>query len=141
VVAPNLVPKLVFVTSYGQLLLLFNASISTSAFWYDSLADSLKQHFWSNGLNRLLGFKPSLCNCLAFSFSSPTKVLTFLVLPTFLPLVSSIKKGLFLDLPLLIFDSLLFFLSGRKQKSSPDVAQTGSIRRKHDRLLVEPINK
>jgi hypothetical protein len=46
-------------------------------------------------VNQLLGFKPSLCKCLAFSFSSPTKVLTFLVLPTFLPVVSSIKKGYF----------------------------------------------
>jgi hypothetical protein len=32
-------------------------------------------------------------------------------------------------------------LAGRKQKSSPNVAQTGSIRRKNVRIPVEPINK
>jgi hypothetical protein len=32
-------------------------------------------------------------------------------------------------------------LSGRKQKSSPNVAQTGLIRRKYVRIPVEPINK
>ena len=34
-----------------------------------------------------------------------------------------------------------FLLAGRKQKSSPNVAQTGLIRRKNVRIQVEPINK
>ncbi|WP_420807074.1 macro domain-containing protein [Trichormus azollae] len=34
-----------------------------------------------------------------------------------------------------------YFLTGRKQKSRPNVAQTGSIRRKHVRIPVEPISK
>ena len=32
-------------------------------------------------------------------------------------------------------------LAGVKQKSSPNVAQTGLVRRKHVRIPVEPINK
>ena len=32
-------------------------------------------------------------------------------------------------------------LTGHKQKSTPNVAQTVSIRRKHVRIQVEPINK
>jgi hypothetical protein len=46
VVAPNLVPQLVFVASYGQLLLLLMPQFQLLPFdMIPSLAYSLKQHF------------------------------------------------------------------------------------------------
>jgi hypothetical protein len=69
--------------SYWHSYTLFNplSLRSFSASWNDSLAASNKQHFSSNGLNRLYGFIPKGDACLLVTLILPMQLLIVRVLP------------------------------------------------------------
>jgi len=68
---------------------------STEAFWYDSEAESKKQHFSNRGLLRLFGSIPKRFACFCVILSRPTQLLSVRDRPLTVLVTFWIKKGQF----------------------------------------------